>query len=94
MTDSRDINKKREQYAEYLPLSFPVPGAGGETGSWRMLRPEVNHEKCIRCQLCWIYCPDGLIDREKTTIDYQYCKGCGICAAECPVNAIKMVREG
>jgi pyruvate ferredoxin oxidoreductase delta subunit len=26
-------------------------------------------------------------------IDYDYCKGCGICSAECPVEAIKMVGE-
>ena len=24
-------------------------------------------------------------------IDYDYCKGCGICAAECPCGAIEMV---
>jgi pyruvate ferredoxin oxidoreductase delta subunit len=27
-------------------------------------------------------------------IDYEYCKGCGICAEECPADAIKMVEEG
>jgi len=27
-------------------------------------------------------------------IDYDYCKGCGICAQECPFKAISMVREG
>jgi Pyruvate/2-oxoacid:ferredoxin oxidoreductase delta subunit len=26
-------------------------------------------------------------------IDYDYCKGCGICAAECPCGAIAMVPE-
>ncbi|MEM2686731.1 MAG: 4Fe-4S binding protein, partial [Thermoproteota archaeon] len=26
-------------------------------------------------------------------IDYNYCKGCGICAEECPRKAITMVPE-
>ena len=26
-------------------------------------------------------------------IDYDFCKGCGICAAECPCGAIEMVPE-
>jgi Pyruvate/2-oxoacid:ferredoxin oxidoreductase delta subunit len=26
-------------------------------------------------------------------IDYDYCKGCGICAAECPCAAIALVPE-
>jgi pyruvate ferredoxin oxidoreductase delta subunit len=39
-----------------------------------------------------MYCPDGVID-EEYTIDLMYCKGCGICANECPKQAIAMVRE-
>jgi Pyruvate/2-oxoacid:ferredoxin oxidoreductase delta subunit len=30
---------------------------------------------------------------ERYTIDYDYCKGCGICVAECPCGAIEMVPE-
>jgi pyruvate ferredoxin oxidoreductase delta subunit len=39
-----------------------------------------------------MYCPDAVID-EEYNIDLFYCKGCGICANECPKNAIEMIRE-
>ena len=31
-----------------------------------------------------------VIDEEKCTIDYDHCKGCGICVKACPFGAIKM----
>jgi pyruvate ferredoxin oxidoreductase delta subunit len=41
-----------------------------------------------------LYCPDGVISKSiPPAIDYQYCKGCGICAEQCPAKAIKMVEE-
>lgn len=66
-----------------------------KTGDWRAFRPIIDEEKCINCLLCWIYCPDGSIIREekKVSVDYEYCKGCGICANECPVKAVTMVEE-
>ena len=72
------------------------PGSFREskTGSWRVFRPEYDKEKCTMCNFCWFYCPEGCIDRKdgKMSFDMDYCKGCGICANECPVEAIKMVR--
>jgi pyruvate ferredoxin oxidoreductase delta subunit len=53
--------------------------------------------KCIKCGLCQIYCPEGTVllrEDEEVVFDYRYCKGCGVCANECPVNAIGMEREG
>jgi len=46
--------------------------------------------------LCWIYCPDGAIRQEgkQLVVDYDYCKGCGICAHECPIHVITMVEVG
>jgi 2-oxoacid:acceptor oxidoreductase gamma subunit (pyruvate/2-ketoisovalerate family)/2-oxoacid:acceptor oxidoreductase delta subunit (pyruvate/2-ketoisovalerate family) len=65
-----------------------------KTGSWRVFKPEYDNEKCIMCNFCWFYCPEGCIDRngDRMEFDLDYCKGCGICSNECPVEAIKMVR--
>jgi pyruvate ferredoxin oxidoreductase delta subunit len=46
--------------------------------------------------MCQTLCPEGCV-REDTEgffdPDYSYCKGCGICATECPKEAITMKQE-
>ncbi len=57
----------------------------------------LNCGVCNRCELCLIFCPDMAISRRDDggfEIDMRYCKGCGLCAAECPRGAIVMTREG
>lgn len=53
---------------------------------------------CNSCELCLIYCADAAIvrgtDGARFDILLDYCKGCGVCAAECPRGAIVMTREG
>ncbi len=64
-----------------------------ETGQWRTFKPIRDKEKCTNCMICWIYCPDSAIIPENgkiKEIDYNHCKGCGICAQVCPVKCIKM----
>lgn len=68
-----------------------------KTGSWRAFRPVRDEKKCSNCLICWIYCPDSSIivkDNKIERIDLDHCKGCGICAKECPLKVIKMVPEG
>jgi pyruvate ferredoxin oxidoreductase delta subunit len=78
-----------------MAVSTPAPGEAGRTGDWRSQTPEIDHEKCSQkdsCLLCWLYCPDGVISRDfPLEIDLEFCKGCGICAEECPRKAITMV---
>jgi len=66
-----------------------------ETGEWRSQRPVLDPEKCNRCGICWMYCPDNAVYAEGGSfkISYKYCKGCGICAKECPKGAILIEKE-
>jgi 2-oxoacid:acceptor oxidoreductase delta subunit (pyruvate/2-ketoisovalerate family) len=51
---------------------------------------------CFNCDNCYGYCPDNAIVKHpdgSMEINYNYCKGCGICASECPCGAIKMVSD-
>ncbi|MBN2488390.1 MAG: 4Fe-4S binding protein [Methanosarcinaceae archaeon] len=67
-----------------------------KTGGWRTYRPVFDYNKCIKCKLCELLCPDmSVLPRDDGffEIDYDFCKGCGICANECPKDAIEMVLE-
>lgn len=54
----------------------------------------LNCGVCTTCDLCLIFCPDVAISRNGTYhIALDYCKGCGLCAAECPRGALVMTRD-
>lgn len=79
-----------------VPLPIAVPGhLQTINAGFRSFRPVLNNDKCINCMLCYVMCPDGTIykDDGRLVIDYDYCKGCGMCAQECKVKAIEMVSE-
>jgi 2-oxoacid:acceptor oxidoreductase delta subunit (pyruvate/2-ketoisovalerate family) len=52
---------------------------------------------CNQCDNCLIFCPDVAVlrdgDERPYVFDYDYCKGCGICVAECPRRAISFEEE-
>ncbi len=52
---------------------------------------------CFECDNCYGVCPDNAVIKlgpgKRFEFNYDYCKGCGICAAECPCGAIEMVPE-
>ncbi|MBZ0092348.1 MAG: 4Fe-4S dicluster domain-containing protein, partial [Sulfuricellaceae bacterium] len=56
---------------------------------------------CFACDNCWTLCPDSAVlkttevasDGSHYVFDYDYCKGCGLCAHECPSSFIAMQEE-
>ena len=63
--------------------------------SWRSERPLITIRLCTGCLRCTRACPDGAILRVRSgvRIDYDFCKGCGLCVRECIARAIEMVPE-
>ena len=65
-------------------------------GDRRNALPQWDKDRCIRCGVCYMYCPDGAVYREETgffDVDKDKCKGCGICHRECWFGVINMALE-
>ena len=63
------------------------------TGDWRSQRPVFTKERCIKCGICYIFCPDAAIlmgAEGYPDVLLEYCKGCGICARECYMGVFGM----
>jgi pyruvate ferredoxin oxidoreductase delta subunit len=67
-----------------------------ETVNLPAMRPRTVREKCTKCGQCYSLCPDMAYSKDDEgyyTQNYNWCKGCGTCAQECPVDAITMTQE-
>lgn len=68
-----------------------------KTGLWRTMRPVINYDLCNRCWwVCSSFCPDSAISLNEDNypqIDYDHCKGCMVCVAQCPPHAISAIPE-
>lgn len=102
--ESAEISAEHYQKPAWIRLpcedagvSAPVIHAGltsveVKTGLWRTLRPIIDYQRCHRCGwVCSSFCPDSAIrinEQGFPEIDYDHCKGCMICVAQCPSHAI------
>ncbi|MBK6351222.1 MAG: NAD(P)-binding protein [Steroidobacteraceae bacterium] len=52
---------------------------------------------CFECDNCYGVCPDNAVIKlgagHRYAFNYDYCKGCGLCVAECPCGAIRTQPE-
>ena len=77
-------------------VTEPGNASAYRTGDWRSQRPTYDFNKCIKCGICYIFCPEGCVEQNAEgyfETNLYYCKGCGICARECLTKVITMVEE-
>ncbi len=96
----QEQQEKRTNKSKKLNLQGPVATVfeSEDTGSWRLERPKVDFDQCIKCGICASVCPVDIVEirkdeKEAVVFNFDYCKGCGICANECPKQCISMVPE-
>ena len=74
-----------------------VQGALDEKNALFEARRCLSCGNCFECDNCYGVCPDNAVIKlgpgKRFQFNYDYCKGCGLCAAECPCGAIDMVPE-
>ncbi len=81
-----------------LGTAITEPGSAKyqRTGDWRSSGPVWDLDKCIKCGVCAVFCPEGCITMRADgypEADMEYCKGCAICVCECWAACIAMVEE-
>jgi NADPH-dependent glutamate synthase beta subunit-like oxidoreductase len=76
-----------------------VVGGLDETTALFEARRCLSCGNCFGCDNCFGVCPDNAVLKlgpggaYQYEIDLDYCKGCGLCVAECPCGAIEMQPE-
>ena len=109
VTEGKEISADNYESPDWIHLPFedarvaaPAIHAAAtsvqvKTGLWRTLRPVIDYARCNRCWwVCSTFCPDGAIDVDsdgQPHIDYDHCKGCMVCVAQCPPHAIEATSE-
>ncbi|WP_018606899.1 NAD(P)-binding protein [Uliginosibacterium gangwonense] len=85
-----DIIRRQSSFDE-------VQGGLDENNALFEARRCLSCGNCFECDNCYGVCPDNAVIKlgagKGFEFNYEYCKGCGICVAECPCGAIKMVAE-
>ena len=68
-----------------------------ETNALYEARRCLSCGNCFECDNCYGVCPDNAVIKlgpgNRFKFNYDFCKGCGVCAQECPCGAITMVSE-
>jgi 2-oxoacid:acceptor oxidoreductase delta subunit (pyruvate/2-ketoisovalerate family) len=87
---SLDLLRRRTTFEE-------IHGGLDESNALFEARRCLSCGNCFECDNCYGICPDNAVIKlgpgKRFEFNYDFCKGCGLCAAECPCGAIQMVPE-
>jgi Pyruvate/2-oxoacid:ferredoxin oxidoreductase delta subunit len=85
-----DMSRRRTTFEE-------VTGGLDEDDALFEARRCLSCGNCFECDNCYGLCPDNAVVKlgagARYRFDYDFCKGCALCALECPCGAIAMVPE-
>jgi len=93
----RTVSPLLEDVRRQSTFEEVVKGLDGESALYEARRC-LSCGNCFSCDNCYGVCPDNAVLKpgppgEPYAFDLDYCKGCGICVAECPCGAIEMIPE-
>jgi len=100
-TDYFEPSKRRRESKG--PVKKRIKGFGEVTSGFTESTALEEAERCFscgtcnECENCYVFCPDASIIKTEENfphqVDYDFCKGCGICFSECPRGAISLKEE-
>ncbi len=94
------MNAEDIKIERFLASDLATEAEAKQEGTWDRERALQEAERCLSCGTCNLclqcvsFCPDASIrldeDETAVVVDLDHCKGCGICAYECPRGVITM----
>jgi Pyruvate/2-oxoacid:ferredoxin oxidoreductase delta subunit len=94
------VNMEDIRIESFLASDLAAEAEAKQEGTWGRERTLQEVERCLSCGTCNLclqcvaFCPDASIrldgDKTAVTVDLDHCKGCGVCAYECPRGVITM----
>jgi len=89
---AREVQNLSKSWTDVDNMVLRIKQFIGEGTKSISAKAVVDREKCTICLTCYRCCPHGAIYwDDKAIISSVACQGCGICASECPMDAIQLV---
>jgi len=96
----RELNVVELKYHDPMISTCTITSPGNspvrKTGDWSVYKPIIDYDRCTKCMICFVYCPDSAITIDQDgfpVVNYDACKGCNICYTECPTKTITIGRK-